>query len=74
MSALPRAYFVVLLASAVVVLVADVLLDVLVLVAGHNVSIWQGIAAPAVGVVAAVVAVRGLRCRPPSRFPAQKPG
>ena len=62
MSPLPRAYYAVLLAAAVVVLVTAALLDGLVIAAGHNVSLWQGLVAPAVGVVTILVARRGLRC------------
>lgn len=66
---LPRAYYVVLLAAAVVVLVTAALLDGLVIAASHNVSLWQGIGAPAVGVVTILVARRGLRCqRAPRRW------
>ena len=73
MNPLPRAYYVVLLAAAIVVLVTAALLDGLVLAAGHNVSLWQGIGAPGVGVVTILVARRGLRCqRGPRRWVAVK--
>jgi len=62
MSVLPRAYYLVLFATAVVVLVCAALLDGLVIAGGHDVSLWQGIGAPAVGVVTILVARRGLRC------------
>jgi hypothetical protein len=63
MSVLPRIYYILLLAAAIVVLVTAALLDGLVIAAGHNVSLWQGIGAPAVGAVTILVARRGLRCR-----------
>ena len=63
MNPLPRTYYVVLLAAAVLVLATAALLDGLVVAAGHNVSLWQGLVAPAVGVVTILVARHGLRCQ-----------